>query len=328
MRNLFLIALAVILYNLSDAQAPIQVDCNGNVGINVTPSSSYKFYVNGKTYITGSQTRINSAIFEFYSGYSDIIVEDGPCYGPAIRPENSHYCNVGSSNKMFSQIWSDNYNDQSDARLKENIRDINNALDIVLQLKGVKYDLKKEYAYVDSFIKDEETRTKFEAKRKNKIGLIAQDVIKILPEVVTYDDSTDIYGIDYTKFVPVLVEAIKEQQLQLELLQTKIEKSLIDDSNLKSTISNNSENSVQLFQNHPNPFNENTVINYYIPESSQKALICIYDLNGIQKKSYNIATKGNSSIIINGYELQQGIYLYSLIVDGKEVDTKRMILTD
>jgi hypothetical protein len=111
------------------------------------------------------------------------------------------------------------------------------------------------------------------------------------------------------------------------LLQAEIEKSISDDSNLKSTAENNLDNA-QLFQNQPNPFNENTVINYYIPEGNQKAIVYIYDLNGSQKKAYKITTKSNSSIVINGSELQPGMYLYTLIVDGKEVDTKRMILMD
>lgn len=54
----------------------------------------------------------------------------------------------------------------------------------------------------------------------------------------------------------------------------------------------------------------------------------IYDLQGLQKKTYNIITKGKSSIIINGFELQPGMYLYTLIADNTVIDTKRMILTE
>jgi hypothetical protein len=48
----------------------------------------------------------------------------------------------------------------------------------------------------------------------------------------------------------------------------------------------------------------------------------------LQKKVYSINAKGKSRIIIKSFELQPGMYLYSLYVDGTEVDTKRMILTD
>ena len=71
---------------------------------------------------------------------------------------------------------------------------------------------------LEAKIKDEKYLEKLEKERKNEIGLIAQDVEKFLPEVVFYDDSTDIYGIDYTRIVPVLIEAIKEQQVQIKTL--------------------------------------------------------------------------------------------------------------
>ena len=51
-------------------------------------------------------------------------------------------------------------------------------------------------------------------------------------------------------------------------------------------------------------------------------------MQGLQKKAFNITSKGKASILINGSELQAGMYLYTLIVDGKEVDTKKMILTE
>jgi len=51
-------------------------------------------------------------------------------------------------------------------------------------------------------------------------------------------------------------------------------------------------------------------------------------LQGKQIKQINIEERGNGSVIINGYELTPGMYMYTLIVDGKEIDTKKMILTE
>jgi len=53
----------------------------------------------------------------------------------------------------------------------------------------------------------------------------------------------------------------------------------------------------------------------------------VYDLKGTQLKSYNL-NKGDCNVTIYGNELIAGIYLYSLVVDGKMVDTKQMILTE
>jgi hypothetical protein len=54
------------------------------------------------------------------------------------------------------------------------------------------------------------------------LGLIAQDVIQILPEVVHYDQLNDTYMIEYASIIPVLIEGIKEQQKQLESYKTQL----------------------------------------------------------------------------------------------------------
>ncbi len=82
-----------------------------------------------------------------------------------------------------------------------------------------------------------------------------------------------------------------------------------------------------LYQNFPNPFNQTTEIKYFIPVNASKASIFIFNMKGSLEKTINIADRGNGTLTINSYELQSGMYLYSLIVDGKEIDTKQMVLT-
>ena len=94
----------------------------------------------------------------------------------------------------------------SDFRLKENIEPIENALDKVLKLNGVNFE------WID---KD----TKGHGKQ---IGMIAQDVEKQVPEVVFQKD--DYYGMNYSPLVAVLVEAIKEQQPQIDELMKRLDK--------------------------------------------------------------------------------------------------------
>ncbi|MFW6377060.1 MAG: tail fiber domain-containing protein [bacterium] len=107
----------------------------------------------------------------------------------------------------------------SDRRLKTNIQPISNALSIVNNLCGVFYN------------------DCFGEKNKNNVGLIAQEVEKFLPEVVSKNKPTeedvknfgitDIkYGLKYDKFSAVLIEAIKEQQKQIDTLNNKINKLL------------------------------------------------------------------------------------------------------
>ena len=78
----------------------------------------------------------------------------------------------------------------------------------------------------------------------------------------------------------------------------------------------------------PNPFKEQTTINYYLSEKVNSASLVIFDMNGRQIKRYAIAGKGEGKVEINGGELYPGMYIYTLIANGKEVDTKRMILTN
>ena len=89
----------------------------------------------------------------------------------------------------------------SDRRAKENIVTVDNALDKVSELRGVYYNKK------DS---DDD---------KRQVGVIAQEVKEVLPEVVTYDKENDKYGVDYGKINGLLIEAIKDLKKQIEELK-------------------------------------------------------------------------------------------------------------
>lgn len=176
-----------------------------------------------------------------------------------------------------------------------------------------------------------------ETERKNHLGFIAQDVIKILPEVVEYDDSADVYTMDYTKIIPVLVEAIKEQQTTIDNLQIEVQElkknnesfsTIKSAMNVTSTLTLQGNTKNVLYQNAPNPFSQSTTIEYSLAENVQKAMICIYDMNGTQLKCIPLHLTGYGNITINGSELKTGMYIYSLLADGQLIDTKRMVLTD
>ncbi|GAB4311459.1 MAG: hypothetical protein Kow00127_01490 [Bacteroidales bacterium] len=89
----------------------------------------------------------------------------------------------------------------SDIRLKENIRPIENALDGVLKLRGVRYN--------------------FMGSDNNEIGVIAQEVREQFPEIVS-EGADGILGVAYDHLAPILIEAIKEQQKQIEYLKAEI----------------------------------------------------------------------------------------------------------
>jgi hypothetical protein len=97
----------------------------------------------------------------------------------------------------------------SDKRWKRDILKLDGSLDKVLQLQGVQYKWKQD-DYPEMNFPDGE-----------QIGLIAQDVEKVIPEVV--NDGADGYkSIDYAKLVSVLIESVKEQQEQIEKLSQRV----------------------------------------------------------------------------------------------------------
>ena len=97
----------------------------------------------------------------------------------------------------------------SDSRLKKDTTPLTNCLATLTQLRGVSYD----------WTSDNHPHFEFDSRRQ--IGLIAQEVNSVLPEAVT--KSVDgYYSIDYNKIVPVLVEALKEQQTNAEAKDLRI----------------------------------------------------------------------------------------------------------
>ncbi len=95
----------------------------------------------------------------------------------------------------------------SDERLKENIQPIQNALTKIEAISGNTYDWKEGFENIHSH-------------KGNDLGVIAQEVQSILPEIVT-ERETGYLAVDYIKLVPVLIEAIKELSAKIKLLENK-----------------------------------------------------------------------------------------------------------
>jgi Secretion system C-terminal sorting domain len=116
---------------------------------------------------------------------------------------------------------------------------------------------------------------------------------------------------------------IKRSELKTQIATSKNTFVLNDKTNLPAEIENKA---FTLSQNTPNPFSEKTTINYTIPSNVNKAMLAIFDLNGKMLLQYNLQ-QGKNQLTINGNSLSAGMYLYSLIADGQEVLSKRMVLT-
>ncbi len=90
-------------------------------------------------------------------------------------------------------------------------------------------------------------------------------------------------------------------------------------------IKNNDMINAVVSQNVPNPYKTETSISYFIPAETQKASIVIYNINGLKINEYPINERGNGSLIISGNTIETGTFFYTLVLDGKKLESKIMI---
>ena len=221
----------------------------------------------------------------------------------------------------------------SDQKFKQNIKPISNSLDLIMKIRGVRYNYIPESKRTITFEgKTTEIKMNFDYD-KSQIGYIAQELELIVPELVKTDEN-GYKAVNYCQMVALLTEGIKEQQNEIEVLQAEVENlkaaSILKNENSKIVPSgNNTDTKLSwLKQNNPNPFSQNSTIEMYINLSSKDVSLRVYDLTGVQLKTFTIESRGYFNLPISADSFKPGQYLYSLIIDGKEIDTKKMVILD
>lgn len=118
-----------------------------------------------------------------------------------------------------------------------------------------------------------------------------------------------------------------DYQTQIDELKKEVQelKELLKQSKINVDM-NNVSNEPKLYQNAPNPGKGETVVRYYLPKEVNNASIGIYNISGQLIKNIPLKEKGNGSIILNG--IRGGSYVYTLSVDGRNIDTKKMMIQD
>jgi hypothetical protein len=145
---------------------------------------------NGLDLVAGGVTRL----FLSSSGYIGVNMTGNITH--RLTLPNSSTDNDGSA---VAYSWST----YSSARYKEDIQTIKDPLAIAKSLRGVRY--------------------KWKDSQKSDIGLIAEEVGKYLPEVVEWEENkVDAKSLDYTRIIPILIEGLKDQQLQIDDLKNEI----------------------------------------------------------------------------------------------------------
>jgi hypothetical protein len=223
---------------------------------------------------------------------------------------NTQNCRFEFNNVGKAQISSvdGTYSTLSDVRVKQEIEPMTPMLDKVMQLKPARYFYKDSRSF---------------AKSKS-IGFIAQDVEKVLPELIHNEDG-GYKWLNYSEFAVIAIKAIQELQPLFEEQKAEIATLKERIAKLEAALNTSSKQilGASLLQNSPNPFNQNTIIRYTIPTGAN-AQIMIYDASGRLVKTLEATQSGQSQI--SAGELAAGTYTYTLMANGSVVASKPMVL--
>lgn len=246
----------------------------------------------------------------------------------------------------------------SDQTIKTNIQELTGSLEMVLDMRGVSYDwnhtvhpelnldstnhvgfIAQEIAQIDprlTYLADDSLLH----VEYDKVVPILAEAIQELNGQVTSKDSIINVLITENSVQQNTIDDLNNRLTQLEnclsgilpylcqLSHSAIQANTPETQeevrkNLNVTLSN--RNAIVLDQNVPNPFAEQTIINFSIPETVKKAQIHFYDGNGRFMNSVEVIERGLGSITVFGSDLSTGVYTYTLVADGQVVATKKMM---
>lgn len=332
------------------------MNTSGNVGIGIA-NPEEKLHINGDVFLTygkslwiGNNYDGLSRLRLHHSGYSAYVDYYTNLYFRSASNTSSNrfvftsqgYLGINRTSPSYHLdvngiVRALNVSVSSDIRLKKNIVKLGKQKDKLAKLQGLSYTLNDQLFRQSSDIHDANSGVDTSELRpfildkkltgKKQLGFSTQDLQAVFPELVTADEKGYL-SVNYIGLIPVIVEAFKEQQSEIESLRREmaISKNLKNATSIINFSADLTENI--LYQNAPNPFSQSTVIKYSLENDASDAKICVYGLNGNQLKCYLLEHGGYGSITIFADELTAGMYYYSLIADATLIGTERMVLTD
>lgn len=275
----------------------------------------------------------------------------------------AYYNPAANSNFVFNtNLVANGVNITSDARLKDNIQSIENPLEILSQIDGVSYTYRMpeiqearepekevfsgtfnsgmsmsnvlsstdnatmtskdmEYQRIQQEIDQREAT---EASRR-RIGFWAQDIQKVLPGLVQTNEK-GIMSIDYTGFIPLIVESLKLMQQTIQDQQKEIERlqSLLP-TETKSMLRSTSNEKVSVVEGAKLYNRAGASVSYTLPVTYKNANLQVFDISGRLLKTV-VLTANNNIVEINPSEIGLGTFVYTLFIDGQKADTLKKFI--
>jgi len=244
----------------------------------------------------------------------------------------------------------------SDARLKKNIKDVAGAMDIINRLQPKNYEFRKDGIFASmhlptgnhygllaqdvekilpGIVKQEQFTTRDNSLPQTYTGPTKDGKLKKQEGPIA--EPMDVKAVNYTELIPLMIKGmqeqdkiIKEQSAKIDALTQFVEKlsakqvtQATADASVASSIN---ISNAKLEQNVPNPLSATTTIRYFIPAGVVKAQLLINSNTGVTIKQVALNNSGNGVLNIDASTLSSGTYTYTLVLDGKAVETKKMLV--
>lgn len=231
----------------------------------------------------------------------NLVVTASMAVGAEIDPNYTLYINGDAY--VSSGSWSG-----SDARFKEDVEEVDGALEDIQKLRPVTYQFKTE---------------EFKEKRfsdRKATGLIAQELEEVFPNMVK-TDAEGYKAVNYTELIPVLVSALQEQQEQIQTLQAELSQ-LTEASPYQNSIETSE---VVLRQSHPNPTKGYSTIVYDLPTDKQGSSLRIMDMQG--RVVFNqLLHSGRGEVEVDTKGWAAGAYQYAIVFNHKVLASEKMLV--
>jgi hypothetical protein len=266
-------------------------------------------------------------------------------YGEVSGSTGARWAIYANGDAFSTGTWQ-----SSDAKLKNNIVPITNAVELLAQLQPKTYTFERERF------------SQLNLPDGTQSGLLAQDLEALLPEAVKdvslpaqfdasgkqISEGIDFKAINYTALIPYVIQAINEQNLiieeqsktiaqqiaQLTALEQAIGTIVSEEEVMQNKASNilqhdivlGKENQPMLGFASPNPNTGAVFIDYFIPQDMTGSVEILFtDASGRLVNSVPVKHTGSGRLNIDTHALSQGVYQYTLVIDGVAISTKRMI---